>query len=286
MNAQTGQYQVLDTFLLQDEILSPGTFLYHPEEQQVEYINDSLHYFFRRGKKEADTFFIDKGAYCEGPPLYVDRNESFRVNRSVFLNYKIGKYHLVPDTLGADYVKVEILPNGNERLIYLKHFPHSLDPSISKPDSTWILSKQQDSLIFSYVYIRVSSDTIGLYRVENGLITSRQIYNRPVNSDFEIRQVHSFHDGSFILSGYVDYYNANWGESSANSHLIFIDKNGKASRISSASNFQLHYHSDESELKVFYDNSWAQLDYRIVDSSGRSLQKGNFKVYYGINIGN
>jgi hypothetical protein len=286
MDAKTGQFQVLDTFLLQTRILAPGTFIFNAAEQKVEYINDSLHYFFQRGKKQADTFFIDTGAYYDPALNYHVRDRAFWTNFFVMRNNLNGKYRIVRDTLNADQVKIEILANGGERLIYSIRFPHSLDASIPIPLPYSFYDKQQDSLIFSYAYPSKSGDTIHLYRVENDVITQRQVYKRSVNSDFEIREVHSFQDGSFLLSGRVNYYfNSIYGDSSADPHLIFIDKNGKTSRVSEASNFQVHLNGTKSHLKVFYQDSWTQLDYRIIDSSGRLMQAGDFIVFDGINLG-
>jgi hypothetical protein len=287
MNAKTGQFQVLDTFLLEARILAPGTFIFHAGEQKVEYINDSLHYFFQRGKKQADSFFVDTGAYYDPALNCHGIHRAFWTNFSVMRNNLNGKYRIVSDTLNADRVKIEILSNGEERLIHLKNFPHSIDPNIPLPMPYSFYDKQQDSLIFSYAYPSQSKDTIHLYRVENDVITRRQVYKRPANSDFEIREVHSFHDGSFLLSGRVNYfYNESWGGSSANPHLIFIDKNGKSSRVSANSVFQVHFNRREAHLKIFFDNPFANLNYRILDSSGRSLQKGDFQVSEGIDLKN
>ena len=287
MNAKTGQFQVLDTFLLVAGIIAPGTFIFHADEQKVEYINDSLHYFFQRGKKQADSFFVDTGAYYDRALNYHGRHRAFWTNFSVMRNNLHGKYRIVRDTLNADRVKIEILANGDERLISSLRFPHSIDRSIPIPLPYSFYDKQQDSLVFSYAYPSKSKDTIHLYRVENDVITQRQVYKIPANSDFEIREVHSFQDGSFILSGRVNYfYNEVWGGSSANPHLIFIDKNGKSSQVDVNSAFQVHFNKRESYLKIFFDNHFANLDYRILDSSGRPLQKGDLQVSDGIEFKN
>ena len=176
MNAKTGQFQVLDTFLLEARIIAPGTFIFHADEQKVEYINDSLHYFFQRGKKQADSFFVDTGAYYDRALNCHGRDRAFWTNFFVMRNNLNGKYRIVHDTLNADRVKIEILANGEERLIYLRNFPHSIDPNIPRPMPYSFYDKQQDSLIFSYAYPSKLKDTIHLFRVENNVITRRQVY--------------------------------------------------------------------------------------------------------------
>ncbi|QNR24320.1 hypothetical protein [Croceimicrobium hydrocarbonivorans] len=67
--------------------------------------------------------------------------------------------------------------------------------------------------------------------------------------------------------------------------LIYLDPQGRTSVLQPGEAFNLHYDSQNNQLKIFYPKPEAKLKYRIIDASGRAMQEGDFTVYEGLSLG-
>jgi hypothetical protein len=92
MITNSPNFEVLDTFKLELDLKSPGTFLMAADARSFEYINDSLHYHYRRGKPQADTFYVDTNAFYGKPKARNQYNAHFSKNHRLNLNYLLGKF--------------------------------------------------------------------------------------------------------------------------------------------------------------------------------------------------
>ena len=72
---------------------------------------------------------------------------------------------------------------------------------------------------------------------------------------------------------------------SSSAYLIYIDSKGKTTVLLDDQVFSIHLERITNRLKIFYENSSAELRYRIVDASGRRMQEGEFQAYEGISLG-
>jgi hypothetical protein len=156
-------------------------------------------------------------------------------------------------------------------------YPHH---KIAVPRSTpWyphnLKIKDQGDGIYTFAYRSTHFDSVYLVRTENKQIASQRLFLRPANSDFILENVLSFKDGSFLMLGKVNYiYNPGWMEGYSKPHLVYIDKNGSYQWMEGEDAFQLHYDNLHSQLRIFYPELDANLNYRILDAKGRVYKEG------------
>lgn len=274
------QMQVLDTFLLNEPFLSPGIFIMQDDAKGFEYINEDIHYHFQRGKQIADSFYIDRGPYFEGPKQDSTRNASFDLNHKTYLNYANGKRRIVRDSLGADLLVVEELLNGKEIICKTIYLP----PNKQYADGNFLYNIQQGD-VCSYAFFDEAKINFELYRMDGSQLKSQQSYKLPSNSDFQIWQIESFSDGSFLLMGEIDRGLSPGYDDWSKAHFVYLDPSRNQLLVNSTEAFNVHLSPNSTQLSVFYPLGKAQLQFRILDASGRSLQEGSFIAQEGISIG-
>jgi len=276
---ETKELQLLDTFLLEIPILSPGVFLMPSNAQQFEYINDSLHYHFKRGNRAADNFYVDTGAYYEGPKYDDSRYSSFMLNYRTLLYYHQGKTREVLDSLGADLLVVETLQDGSEIVQKEIYLP----PSRAYADGNFFYQIQKGNTC-SYAFYNEGLNHFDLYRMEGDQLISQQTYDLPAGSDFQNWEVHSFADGSFLLLGEIERGFSPGFDDWSKAHYIYIGPNGNQVKPDNEA-FTVHYDDQASSLQVFNVAGDRSLEYRIIDASGRAFLEGNFKTSELIMLG-
>ena len=276
---KTKELHLLDTFLLENPILSPGTFLMRSNAQEFEYINDSLHYHFKRGNRAADTFYVDMGAYYEGPKYDDSRYSSFMLNYRTFLNYHQGKTREVLDSLGADLLVMETLQNGSEIVQKEIYFP----PSRAYADGNFFYQIQKGNTC-SYAFYNEARDHFDLYRMEGDQLISKQTYDLPAGSDFQNWAVHSFADGSFLLLGEIERGISPGYDDWSEPHYIYLGPAGNQVKPAHE-DFTVFYDDQASSLRVFNLEGDRSLKYRIIDASGRAFLEGDFKASEHIMLG-
>lgn len=289
IESNTENYKILDTFLLQSPIISPGCFFISEDGRNLEYIYDSLHYHFSRGKKAADSVNIDEGAFYGGPKLGLYREAYFQVNLATYRNYELGQTWLAYDSLGADLLLLERFRDGNTIVKRKLVYPYKLGPNFSSAyDFTpeRVLHKFQDANVTTLQYVSAERDSFAFFRMEGDSMVAQQRFIIPSDRDFRLNEVHSFADASFLLMGSVAHGRSLGSDAWSRPHFIFLGPSGSTWWNNPKDPFQVHYNSQASSLTVFYPDGNAPLDYRIIDASGRSLQKGSFKAYEKICLGN
>jgi|GEM_PF-4946748 len=286
---KSANYQILDTFLLESPIISPGSFFLSDDGSKFKYINDSLHYHFTRGKKEADSVYVDQGDFYGGPKGSLSREAHFAVNFNTFLNYEKGKKRIVFDSLGADLLLLKTLEDGTNlierKLVYPYQSGSSL-PAVYGFKPQVISYNFQDSNITTLQYISAERDSFAFFRMEGDTILAQQRFIVPSNQDFQIRQVQSFADNSFLLAGSIAHGRDIGWDAWSRPHFKLLGPNGSKWWNDPKAPFQLYYDARAASLTIFFPDLVAKLDYRIIDASGRSLQSGSIKAHEEIPLGN
>lgn len=285
MTKDSEKLQILDSFRLKADIYAPGTFLLDEDNRGFEYINDSLHYHYSRGKVEPDTFYVDTGFYYGGSKQSYETADYFTANFLTYKNRRYGKLRREENPSG--YQVFRMFEDGSEELIRNIRYPHSDQAILNR--TNWLSQdyriSEQPNGVNCITYQSDERDTLFLVRIANNQILKSRLFVRESNSDFELIKAHSFADGSFLLMGLVNYSLIPWQGSGADGHLIYIDPEGRTTYLSGDEAFNIHFDPATSSVKVFHDNLSARLSYRIVDASGRSMQEGKFQPYEGISLG-
>ncbi len=280
-------YQILDTFLLASPIYSPGSFFFGDDSGKFEYINDSLHYHFTRGKKEADSVYLEQSAYYTGPKQSFSREAYFNANFNTYLNYSNGKKKLVLDSLGADLLILEILKDGTELIERKVVYPYKLDDSLRAVfgfQPVAISYHFQDAKITTLSYLSAERDSFAFFRMEGDSVLARQSFVVPSNQDFQLSQAQSFADGTFLLLGSIEHGRDIGWDAWSRPHFKLLGPRTNKWQQDSKAPFQVHFDTEGKSLIIFFPNFAAELDYRIIDAAGRSLQSGSTRAQMPIPI--
>ncbi len=192
------------------------------------------------------------------------------------------------DSLGADLLLLKILKDGTKLMERKLVYPYKLGdsfPDVFGFSPVAISYNFQDADITTLQYRSAERDSFAFFRMEGDTIRAQQIYVVPSNQDFEIRQVQSLANGSFLLSGSIEHGRDIGWDGWSKPHFKWLGPDANKWQEDSKAPFQLHYDTEETSLIIFFSDFAADLDYRIIDVSGRSLQSGSARVQVQIPLG-
>ncbi|MCR9155212.1 MAG: T9SS type A sorting domain-containing protein [Bacteroidetes bacterium] len=285
MTKDSDKLQILDSFRLKADIYAPGTFLLNEDGRGFEYINDSLHYHYSRGKQEPDTFYVDTGAFYGGPKVGDWLGDYYLVNYLSYINHRLGKFRKEESSSG--YQVYQVFEDGSEQLIRTVIYPHINQAVLNR--TNWHRQDfriyEQEGGITCMAYKSSDEDTLFLVRTSGNQILKSRLFVRKPSSDFQLSKAYSFADGSFLLMGRIKYQLSLGSDGWSIAHLIYIDPSGKTTALMDDEVFSLHFQQGANRLKIFFENSSSELNYRILDASGRFMQEGEFQAYEGIQLG-
>lgn len=269
----------LDTFRFPFSPALNSYLVYHQTEKQFELIHDSLRATFNRGEGDLINFQEQKDWFWQKAKQAFPDDAWQRNKRLKELRLAGGVYREVKDTLALIKLSWIEGPNGPFKLR-----PFYIPDDLRSNQSGGTGSYQSDS-VYNYYSINADSSYYTLVRYEDGQERHRSRFPFNVPATFRLSNLSSRADGSFYLSGLINYENPAGWDSWAEAYLIRVDKNGYIETLNPNEPFALHLEMEAQRLKVFYTYGLAHLSYRIIDASGRQIQAGNFQAYEGIQLG-
>ncbi|MGB0980314.1 MAG: hypothetical protein ACPGVV_13015, partial [Croceimicrobium sp.] len=268
----------LDTIHFPQKLTTPGSLFYHPDRRQFELLYDSLHFIFSRGKTQLDTSFSDYGDFLADTSEYLAVDDLFGRNIQRHVN-------LFNDSCWNIYD-----PNANNIFWNCKTRQGNLytRPQVPKwpmPNCVdcWIRAEgKQANDLRSFALFDLVDSSYVLYRSQGDSILNQLSLKRFPNY-FGVEGIYALEDGSYYLSGYTRikkndsaYYTPT---------LVHVDAEGNYNSDYGGGLFSVHFDSNQNHLKIFIDQPGLDINYRIFDASGRSLQEGSIKAYEGIQLG-
>lgn len=282
IDGDNGRLVDIDTLDFSEDLKMSGTLRYHPDSNRFELINDSLHAYFRKGDTGEIQFSDHKTALWKYASNRFPAQYAF--DRCNYLHNMIlngGIYREAYDTLDSKWVTYIETEDGEVKDLKAYYTPQEFE------DSAYTIKggHYQDDGVYIYIARRNDSSDYILNRYENRRLVKQVVY--PFNRSllFKLRTALSFPDGSFYLAGRVNYQNPSGWDSWSDGFLVYIDSNGRSKTVDRSENFQMSYLANQNWIKLFFKDANQNINYRIIDASGRSLQEGSIKAYEGIQLG-
>jgi len=268
----------LDTLHFPQKLTTPGSLFYHPDRRQFELLYDSLHFIFSRGKSQLDTSFSDYGDFLADTSEYLAVDDLFGRNIQRHLN-------LFNDSCWYIYDPNAINMFWNCKNRQGDFYTRPQVPEWPMPNCVdcWIIAEGvQANELRSFALFDREDSTYVLYRSQDDSILNQLSLKRFPNY-FRAEDIYALADGAYYLSGFTQmmqndsaYYTPT---------LVYVDAQGNYSSDYNGGLFSVHFDSNQNHLKIFIDQPGLDINYRILDASGRSLKEGEIIAHQGIQLG-
>ena len=282
LEPEKGQFHILDSIRLEPKFYDAGLH-YLESEKQWELLKDDRRIRFSRGKFTIDSSFVDPslslGNFSDfgSSTNLEDLRRSFYdggIDQFFYNEEKSKVYQLSISLNDSTYFDCSPIFKYFQKRGLAGNYYTQFDGNVSSLPAT----KESEKLIDWQFY---SADTLFLFRLRSGIIEKRNYLQMATMPGFIFRDCLSDTKGGFYLLGSQErsapYY--------SQPVLVYLDKNGRTKTLVGNEPFNVHYNADENRIKLFLENPNIELDYRIVDASGRPLQEGSIKAHEGISIG-
>lgn len=256
----------LDTIVFPFDFECPGSIFYHPEQGQYELLYDSLQFFFRAGANQPDSMIINKGDFYWGAQNSNNYIYDQNLRRHAYAAYDSSWY--VEDTLNYSFVRFKLSREGD---LTWEAWPKKWKYD-QCANCELLRYHKQDAGVAVYLMRSLPDSSLYLYRVNNDSI-EHSVLLKQLPETMQIRTIYSHADHSFYLGGKVNFIYDTWN-STSEPILVKIDRLGRSSALNPSPGFQVHLNSVNRSIKFFRDGESFRADYRIIDSAGRILQKG------------